>query len=270
MVTPNHHRESEITDFYQHIRDYWEHLSRSPEGKPSWMLNFGFWPDNTKNLHEAQDRLFHEINSLLPDDLRNKNGLEIGCGIGGVSIKALQHHTQLKMTSLDISADQLNIAKKHAIEGGVGARLDPIQGDAMDLPFQEGVFDLTLCIESTFHYENKEKFMAGNFKVLKPGGVAIVADITCENNNEIRFRQGNHFSRAHDYSRIAKEVGFEIDYEKNFGPVVYAPLYAFVTRFNQIHRMRSGKYWSIVLRNYKDLCDQGLMGYHLWRLKKPV
>ena len=35
-------------------------------------------------------------------------------------------------------------------------------------------FDFSLCIESSFHYDDKETFFAENFRVLKPGGILLL------------------------------------------------------------------------------------------------
>lgn len=270
MTTISIHKEPEISDFYQHIRDYWAQLSQAPEGDASLMLNFGYWPEGVEHLFDAQCRFVEEIEALLPKVSPGAQGLEIGCGIGGVSIKVLKDHPDLSMTALDISATQLGITQQHAQEAGVSNRLKTQQGDAMALPFPGATFDLTMCIESTFHYEDKAKFMHSNFKVLKPGGCTVLADITCEDNSRVRFRQGNHFESRQTYIDLAKEAGFEVESVADIGPRVFAPLYRFIKAFNQTHRVHSGKYWSVVLRNYEELCAQGQMGYHLFRLKKPL
>jgi SAM-dependent methyltransferase len=270
MTTISVHKESEISDFYQHIRNYWAQLSRSPQGDASLMLNFGYWPDGVEHLFDAQCRFIEEVEALLPPVTLGTLGLEIGCGIGGVSIKVLKDYPDLRMTALDISPIQLNISNQHAQDAGVSARMKTQQGDAMALPFAASSFDLTMCIESTFHYEDKAKFMQSNFKVLKPGGCTVLADITCEDNERVRFRQGNHFESRQTYIDLAQAAGFEVESVSDIGPRVFGPLYSFIKTFNQSQRIHSGKYWSVVLRNYEELCAQGLMGYHLFRLKKPL
>lgn len=131
MTTISVHKESEISDFYQHIRNYWAQLSRSPQGDASLMLNFGYWPDGVEHLFDAQCRFIEEVEALLPPVTPGTLGLEIGCGIGGVSIKVLKDYPDLRMTALDISPTQLNISNQHAQDAGVSARMKTQQGDAM-------------------------------------------------------------------------------------------------------------------------------------------
>lgn len=261
--------EPEISLFYEHIRDYWALLSRSPDGRSSNMLNFGYWPATVEHLFEAQQRFVREIWETLPgrDDLRS--GLEIGCGIGGVCIHLLREKPALSMTGVDISAQQLALAQQNAMRAGVDSRLALLKGSSMDLPVEEGSFDFTLCVESTFHYEEKARFFAENFRALVPGGYSVVADITCEDTDKVRYRRGNHFEARQSYIDHARRAGFTVESVKDIGPAVYRPLHAWITAFNRQQRVPSGKYWSVVLHNYEQLAAMGLMGYHVFLLHKP-
>lgn len=270
MSTNHLHQETEISDFYQHIRDYWMLLSSSTQGEPSNMLNFGYWPEPVKDLFEAQQCFTREIRDSLPEYQNLVQGLEIGCGIGGISINMLKELPALSMTALDISPQQLSLATQNAGLARVDSRLTLCQGNAMDLPFASDTFDFTLCIESTFHYEDKASFFAENFRVLRPGGYAVLADITCEDVDQIRYRRGNHFESKQKYINHALTTGFVLESVKDIGPAVYQPLHEHVVNFNRKQRVPSGKYWSVVLHNYEQLAALGLMGYHFFLLKKPA
>jgi ubiquinone/menaquinone biosynthesis C-methylase UbiE len=233
------------------------------------MLNFGYWPATVEHLFDAQQRFVHEIWETLPDREKLHSGLEIGCGIGGICINLLRNTRTLSMTGLDISPQQLALAQQNAASAGVGSRLALRKGSSMDLPFDDHAFDFTLCIESTFHYEDKASFFAENFRVLVPGGYAVVADITCEDAEKVKYRRGNHFEARQSYIDCAQGAGFVVESVKDLGPYVYRPLHAWITSFNRRQRVPSGKYWSVVLHNYEQLASLGLMGYHLFLLHKP-
>lgn len=262
--------EPEISHFYETIRDYWALLSRSADGKPSNMLNFGYWPATTAHLYDAQQCFVREIWMALPDRGKLRLGLEIGCGIGGVCISLLRGNPALAMTGVDISSQQLALAQQNARTAGVEPRLALVKGSSMDLPCGNDAFDFTLCLESTFHYEDKKRFFAENFRVLSPGGYAVVADITCEDASKVRFRRGNHFEPRQAYLDYAREAGFRVESVKDLGPAVYRPLHDWIKTFNRERRVPSGKYWSVVLNNYEELAAMGLMGYHLFLLHKPA
>lgn len=49
-------------------------------------------------------------------------------------------------------------------------------GDAEDLPFADGVFDLVTCRIAPHHFPDCFRFVAGCARVLKPGGALLVED----------------------------------------------------------------------------------------------
>ena len=260
----------EITEFYRHIRGYWGNLSASSDGKKSGMLNFGYWLDGSDDLYRAQHNLLEKVRSSMKFDAAVNSGLEIGCGIGGISIGMLKSMQSLHMTSIDISREQLEIARRNAVDNDVLSRLRLVECSAMALPFACGRFDFTLCVESSFHYEDKAAFLEENFRVLKPGGQAVLADITCEDNAGVTFRRGNHFEGRDYYIELAESTGFRVEYVEDIGQSVYQPLLRHIVAYNKRRKEASGKYWSVVLRNYAKLSELGTMGYHVFRLGKPA
>jgi MPBQ/MSBQ methyltransferase len=263
-------QSEQITNFYRHIRAYWESLSTSSAGQKSGILNFGYWPDGSDDLYQAQQNLLDKVRSGMDPAVHSASGLEIGCGIGGISIGMLKARPSLNMTAIDISAEQLDIARQNAIDNDVLARLRLTECSAMALAFDTAHFDFTLCVESSFHYDDKAAFMQENFRVLKPGGQAILVDITCENNAGVTYRHGNHFEGRAYYVALAEATGFSVESFEDIGPAVYQPLHRHIVAYNKRQRQASGKYWSVVLRNYANLAGQGTMGYHIFRLRKPV
>lgn len=263
------HSAQEISDFYTHNRGYWGDLSSFGAQQRSIMLNFGYWPPGVQTLHDAQHAFLDRILAQVPERPTRQQGLEIGCGIGGISINVLKRRPSVEMTAVDISEGQLALARANAELHGVQSRLRPLQGNSMDLPLPDGQFDFTLCIESSFHYDDKARFFHEAFRTLKPGGVMVVADITCERVDRIKFRQGNHFESHRVYRDLIAAAGFELTHAEDIGPQVYDALYHHVLEFNHTQRSQITRYWSLVLSNYRQLARSGDMGYHLFTLRKP-
>ena len=262
-------QSAQISDFYRHIREYWGRLSTSSDGRKSSMLNFGYWLDSSGELYQAQYNLLEKVRSSMDHDSPVALGLEIGCGIGGISIGMLKAMQSLHMTSIDISCEQLDIAQQNAIENGVQSRLQLVECSSMALPFDFSHFDFTLCVESSFHYDDKAAFMRENFRVLKPNGQAVLADITCEDNEGVTFRRGNYFERRDYYVALAESTGFRVESVEDIGSSVYQPLLRHICAYNNRQKEANGKYWSVVLRNYARLAELGTMGYHVFRFRKP-
>lgn len=98
--------------------------------------------------------------------------------------------------------------------------------DLMDLPQQSDSFDLIICNHVLEHVENDEMAMKELFRVLKPGGKAILQvpwspllDETIEDvgplsaqEREARFGQFDHLRLyGNDYPEILKKAGFAVD-----------------------------------------------------------
>lgn len=258
-----------VSDFYALIRQYWSELSAFNATESTAMLNFGYWPASVDNLYEAQQAFVDKIVSSIPESCRNGLGLEIGCGIGGVSIAVLKRLHHANLLGIDISQEQLTLASANAAVYGVGGRVDFKVGDSMLLPLDDASVDFSLCIESSFHYEEKGLFFQECFRTLKPGGIAVVADITCQNVNGIRFRHGNHFEGVEYYRKLIALSGFELLSEEDIGQSVYGPLYRHILAFNRMSRSHVSKYWSLVLNNYLNLSNAKEMGYHIFTIRRP-
>lgn len=271
-------QNDEVAKFYELFRGYWQDLSGFKASSPTGILNFGYWPDGTDNLYQAQHALLDLLIRLCLDypafssESSQIRGLEFGCGIGGVGLGLLKRLDQVRLTGLDLSPGQLAIAEENARRLGLDDRFEARLGDAMALDLPNSSLDFSLCIESSFHYPDKEAFIFENYRVLKPGGISVIADITCSRPEMIRFRKGNYFSSADAYISWSRSAGFKVVDHVDIGSNVFAPLLAHVVAFNasQPDQARRGRYWEMVLSNYARIQSKGWMGYELFVLRKPT
>lgn len=256
-----------VGDFYAWSRDYWIELGRSDTGTGSGMLNFGLWEKHTANMFDAQENLRGSIMSHLGELPPGASGLEIGCGIGGAAIRLAQER-DVVLTCMDLVPAQLEIGQALAQAAKLENRIEFRQGSSMDMPFQNGTFDFSYCIESSFHYPDKLAFFRENFRVLKPGATAVVADITCENNTLVTFRRDNYFCSVEGTRQLMQEAGFTVEKIVRIGDQVFHPLRIYVEKFNAGRRDKLYRYWNLVLKNYAELFDRGDMGYDIFVLRK--
>lgn len=98
--------------------------------------------------------------------------LDVGCGIGGSS-RILAKDYGFAVTGVTISPQQVKRAQE-LTPPGVNAqfRVD----DAMALSFPDASFDVVWSIEAGPHMPDKAIFARELLRVLKPGGVLVVAD----------------------------------------------------------------------------------------------
>lgn len=105
--------------------------------------------------------------------------LDLGCGAGRHAFECLRRGATV--VALDFDPAELRavtglmaaMAEAGEVpERGVGAA---VRGDAMRLPFPDGVFDKIICAEVLEHLEDDSAAMAELARVLKPGGLLAVS-----------------------------------------------------------------------------------------------
>lgn len=98
--------------------------------------------------------------------------LDVGCGIGGSS-RILAKDYGFDVTGVTISPQQVKRAQELTPEG-VDAKF--AVDDAMALSYPDASFDVVWSIEAGPHMPDKAVFARELLRVLKPGGVLVVAD----------------------------------------------------------------------------------------------
>ncbi|HIK45074.1 MAG TPA: methyltransferase domain-containing protein [Leptolyngbyaceae cyanobacterium M65_K2018_010] len=98
--------------------------------------------------------------------------LDVGCGIGGSS-RILAQDYGFAVTGITISPQQVERARQ-LTPPGVTAQF--WVDDAMALSFPDGSFDVVWSIEAGPHMPDKALFAKELLRVLKPGGILVVAD----------------------------------------------------------------------------------------------
>lgn len=154
---------------------------------PEWIfMNYGYaeladdeanklgWSAVQLAEHDEPNRYFIQLyHHLIQDhDLTGLRVLEVGSGRGGGSAWIARSQSVEQMVGVDLSSKAVQFCqKRHAFE-----RLQYQQGDAENLPFNAGSFDIVINLESSHHYPSFTQFLAQVDKVLKPGGFLLLAD----------------------------------------------------------------------------------------------
>ncbi|HEY9646580.1 MAG TPA: methyltransferase domain-containing protein [Chroococcidiopsis sp.] len=114
--------------------------------------------------------------------------LDVGCGIGGSS-RILAQDYGFAVTGVTISPQQVKRAQE-LTPAGLSAQFQV--DDAMALSFPDASFDVVWSIEAGPHMPDKAVFAQELMRVLKPGGVLVVADW---NQRDARQRPLNTWER---------------------------------------------------------------------------
>ena len=98
--------------------------------------------------------------------------LDVGCGIGGSS-RMLAREYGFAVTGITISPQQVRRAQElTAPEVNARFQVD----DALALSFPDASFDVVWSVEAGPHMPDKAQFARELMRVLKPGGILVVAD----------------------------------------------------------------------------------------------
>ncbi len=98
--------------------------------------------------------------------------LDVGCGIGGSS-RILAKDYGFDVTGVTISPQQVKRATE-LTHPDVTAKFQV--DDAMNLSFPDASFDVVWSVEAGPHMPDKAQFAKELLRVLKPGGILVVAD----------------------------------------------------------------------------------------------
>lgn len=160
------------TAIKEDIRKWWGDLYEQIYGPTDHTLT----ADSLDSLLADTEDMFRR-RELLPvvemplDQLKGKTVLEIGPGGGGHS--ALFASKGASVVACDITPQRAisTALKLSLIRGGEGRAY---QGDAETLPFRDASFDVVYSNGVLHHSENTDRTIAEVFRVLKPGGRAVL------------------------------------------------------------------------------------------------
>ena len=100
--------------------------------------------------------------------------LDVGCGGGQVVQELATRYPGARVTGLDLSPEQVERAQRRT--AGFGARVEIMQGSALDLPFPDETFEFVLSVASLKHWPDAGRGLAECARVLKPGGAACIIE----------------------------------------------------------------------------------------------
>lgn len=116
--------------------------------------------------HNAEDHAAHLTPHLKP----GMRVLDFGCGPGSLSTGLARAVAPGELYGIDIEQSQVYIANALAAYLQQSNTVFQV-GDAADMPFEDGFFDVAHCHDVLMHIPDTQAVLAEVKRVLKPGGI---------------------------------------------------------------------------------------------------
>jgi len=116
----------------------------------------------------------------------NERVLDVGCGHGLMLLGAAKKLTTGRAVGIDLwqKQDQAGNSREATLENaareGVAARVELLDGDARQMPFEKETFDIILsswALHNIYDVAGRRRALEEIVRVLKPGGRVLITDI---------------------------------------------------------------------------------------------
>ncbi len=104
--------------------------------------------------------------------------LDVATGTGDFAIEAIRILNPKKIIGVDISQGMLDVAKEKIKKKGLEEQFEVCLGDSEALPFEDQTFDAVTVAFGVRNFENLEQGLSDIRRVLKPGGKAIILELS--------------------------------------------------------------------------------------------
>ncbi len=121
--------------------------------------------------------------------------LDLCCGTGDMSLRYAELDPSAHITGVDFSANMLSVAESRRAKAGVENVLF-IEGDAMNLPFSNGSFDVALISFGLRNVGDYARVVSEMRRVVKSGGSVYCIDSFQPENKFVRFFYSLYFAHV--------------------------------------------------------------------------
>jgi demethylmenaquinone methyltransferase/2-methoxy-6-polyprenyl-1,4-benzoquinol methylase len=149
--------------------EYVHQIFSSIAGKYDWMNTI-----MTFNLDSRWRRFTVEQANLSEGSV----GLDVCCGTGKLCIEQAQKVGQTgKVIGLDFCENMLKVAEKNLANHPLRSRIELVQGNAIDLPFEDNTFDCATIGFALRNVPDITKTIEEMMRVVKPGGRVVSLEL---------------------------------------------------------------------------------------------
>jgi SAM-dependent methyltransferase len=142
--------------------------------------------------------------------------LDAGTGIGGTA-RLIAADRGARVTAIDLTPEYCDVAKWLNDAVGLGDLIEVRTGDATELPFDAGSFDVVVSQHVQMNIADKRRLYAEARRVLAPGGRLALWDVTAGSRGPLHFPvpwaatpEQSHLVTPEQLSELVREAGFAI------------------------------------------------------------
>ncbi len=122
--------------------------------------------------------------------------LDLACGTGDVAFEALRARPGARVAGADFSLPMLRRARSKAKRRGLERAVRFQAASAEDLPYRDGSFDAVTMAFGIRNVVRRDRALAEMFRVLRPGGRALILDFSLPPNPVVARGYGFYFHRV--------------------------------------------------------------------------
>lgn len=140
---------------------------------------------------------WHKFMFKKAGDISGFSVLDVGTGTGELAfISAKKVGPGGRVTGLDITPAMLEMAKQKVMDLDLPTEVDFVIGDALDMKLGDDLFDLVTSGYMLRNVTDIQKALNEMYRVLRPGGLAVVAELAKPRNRVIRWGHKVYLNRV--------------------------------------------------------------------------
>lgn len=164
-------------NYYRNIyQGYYDKIIGPNDWKPFYNHGYATLDDSPLLDYDEEDMLWkHQCNLythllLLIDSVKDKNLLDVGCGLGHGPNIYRKYFDLGKVDAIDLNRSHISFAKRNF------KNVSYQTASATELPYEDSTFDIVTNVESLHCYKFTAHFYRESYRVLKKGGYLLLTD----------------------------------------------------------------------------------------------
>ena len=133
------------------------------------------------------DRWWRKVARKLVATSKPQQVLDVATGTGDFAIQLYKHIKPHTLTGIDLTEGMLEVARQKVARMGLANDINFEQGDCLDMHYASESFDAVTVAFGVRNFEHIDQGYREMHRVMKPGGMLCVIELSVPRNRVIRF-----------------------------------------------------------------------------------